>query len=1180
MNIPTDLDEWDYTGAVNYYKWTDHNGKEHSMTAKEIRKEWEEVHATNIRESLNNLAKDLKLNSGSRKEMNLALSEILMDEIESSPRYGVDLMLACEVDDETGEFMIPKGDPIQAKRIEQLINSIIKSRVNKQKIAGGPVVQVTNWGASRQLHIRFNARSGGLLMMESEFKPTKEYKTYDEYKKAEQAGIAYYEVFAPASMQKLFDAFKNPDGTINFEAVEKCDPELLKMITGRIPNEDKYSIAHAKIVGFMPALAGEAMMFPYELTEIDDSDFDVDKRYCQRKVIDIVVDYGKIRKSLVNATLAGLRKYKKNNPEGYERWAKKKGWGESDKSKIEEEVNMFLNNPEMMKDSDALMASMYQEYQRILHEDFPYKTKYPEEGTTDARNNQIIDMSWAILSNEMTAPKMLNPGGFDLPKKNAYEIAAYKAKKGTVPMKDIQKMSLKELKKLSNSENDLAAFNVVVQFYKQNSAGSNLIGVFAVNKVAHATLEGNGILIDMKHFCGEDPITIADTKFEDAVELDPTIDDSGAYIGKSVGQGVGASADTAKDPWLDIINVNMSTAGIFCSMMRMGMPWNDVALFMSQDAILSVLREFNRKNLENSGTSLDAIISDRLNATSKKYEFTDDSLINSQAISREELHQGLLALSDVSDVDYETFNTHGEKEIHNDRRDREMIDYKVLLACSKMRSVAKGIRKPTTITRLNSVSAAVGPLIIDNLILDHTLQSFLAKNNNNNTGFFIRTKEGTEVVDTDKIFELHPILKAFSETVDSRNLNSPTNILFRDMPAGSTHFRDEILGRLPRDYNYIAERIYDDRALLSKLSDFYQSYMLVAKGIINPEEVKSYIDEFPKYFMSKIKGKYLDNALIQAIKPDFSKKTGKTFLNINTTGMLEKDKQKLRMAWTALHKEDPVLSTRLFTYAFFRGGIGFSPKTWMSLVPVYVKENLKVQKDRIELSYVDTFRHFPTERMVLDTLMDQFVRNNWDNSTLAPMRGGEGTHYITELDKGQLFVRDENDVKNLKGVTYMRTKEGNEVVLWKLVGKEKDNVSDRMYVRVMPLGNNGEYVEMSTEKDLVPMEVTTTVKESEDTNELPQISPIEQDASLVNTPDAVITKTDQAKSLDDFIRAAMKRFNIAKEMASDLIEGWRDKVKNGENLGKFQQEKIQQLFKDQGVEVSMNKVQEQFRKYC
>ena len=279
MIIPSELSEKNHKGETNYYEWDDVYGNHHKLTAQEFRERYEEVHAENIQDSLDELTDFLGINSESKAERNLKLSEILQDEIMSSPRYGIDLFQACQINPATGEFRIPKGDPIQGKRIEQLINSIIKNRVNKQKIAGGPIVQVTNFGTSRQLHVRFNARSGGLLLLEEEWDAQPEheahekYKSYDEYKKAEQAGIAYYEVFAPIGYKEYFELFKNPDGSINVEAIDKVSPELLKIFTCRIPTEDKYSIAHAKIVGFMPAFAGDAMMFPYELTLIDDSDF-------------------------------------------------------------------------------------------------------------------------------------------------------------------------------------------------------------------------------------------------------------------------------------------------------------------------------------------------------------------------------------------------------------------------------------------------------------------------------------------------------------------------------------------------------------------------------------------------------------------------------------------------------------------------------------------------------------------------------------------------------------------------------------------------------------------------------------------------------------------------------------------------------------------------------------------
>jgi hypothetical protein len=68
-------------------------------------------------------------------------------------------------------------------------------------------------------------------------------------------------------------------GNIDVEAIEKTNPDLLKMIGYRIPSEDKYSLAPIKIVGFMPKEAGDGIMLPYEITLITGSDFDIDKFY-------------------------------------------------------------------------------------------------------------------------------------------------------------------------------------------------------------------------------------------------------------------------------------------------------------------------------------------------------------------------------------------------------------------------------------------------------------------------------------------------------------------------------------------------------------------------------------------------------------------------------------------------------------------------------------------------------------------------------------------------------------------------------------------------------------------------------------------------------------------------------------------------------------------------------------
>ena len=241
------------------------------VSADEFKAEYEQTIADNIEDSISELESILGLNSTSTKDRNIALSKILQREILSSPRYGVDLLQACSVD-ENGRFRIPLGDPIQSKRVEQLINSIIKNRVNKQEIAGGPVVQVTNFGTSRELSIRFKDKNGNLLKTRKEFKGTDE--EFKQYLKDNQGGIAYFEVFAPIYANNLFSQFADKNGNISIEALEALDPDLLKMIGYRIPTEAKYSMAPLKIVGFLPREAGDGIMLPNDITLLTGSDFD------------------------------------------------------------------------------------------------------------------------------------------------------------------------------------------------------------------------------------------------------------------------------------------------------------------------------------------------------------------------------------------------------------------------------------------------------------------------------------------------------------------------------------------------------------------------------------------------------------------------------------------------------------------------------------------------------------------------------------------------------------------------------------------------------------------------------------------------------------------------------------------------------------------------------------------
>lgn len=1122
MITPSDLDLFtiDENGQQvdNFYELTEPDGTVKRMKADEFRKEYEQTIADNIEESIDNLSAELHLNSEDKRERNIALSKILQREVLSSPRYGIDLVQACSIDKETGEFRIPKGDPIQAKRIEQLINSVIKNRINKQKIAGGPIVQVSNFGTSKQLHIRFNDKQGNLIPLEEEYVSSEhDGLSYKDYLKRNQGGIAYFEVFCPIWSNELFDKFSNSDGTINVDAINVVDPELLKMVSYRIPTEDKYSCAPMKVVGFMPREAGDAIMLPYELTEIDDSDFDVDKRYVMRKDIPIKT---KRRKDIEGEL------FKKAS----ESYAKAHN-GKTNNQWIGEQIRMFLDNPQKMKSADKFMQWLYGQYQQVA-----YYTDAPTSGRM-YRDNKIIDMTYAVLTNQMTADKILNPGGFDAPKKMGYMVAAYKnpANKG-ISWNALQDMSIDELKKLSYTDKDLTFADTQIQFYKQNSAAASLIGVFAVNKVAHATLESNDIFLNVSEICGNDDFTIAGTTFGGRMQIDQKYDREGTLIGKTLGSLVSASADAVKDPILNLMNVNMTTAGMLNTMLRLGMTFNDAALFLSQDVIERLLNQFNRENLTNY-VSLDSLINKWLDTYRQKYNISDSSNINTEPLSTEELVNGLTS------------------------EEHDATNYKVLLAFQKIRSLTDAMRKPTYATRFNSISSAVGPLIVDNLIIEHKMSQFIDANTDNGTHFY--TADDVPV-DIDDIFFDHPVLKQFARTVDI------AKSLFSDMPTGSIGFRN-LLAQLPKD---IADNMYGDKKLLDQFSNFYQSYLLVQSGVINPKNLKDYATAFPKWFIEQnFKTKYPDNELIQAIRMNVAKSTGHPYLSINITGMDEQRKEELRSAWIDLHKADPKLSKMLFDYSFFRAGIGFSPKTFMALVPTYVKERLK--NENTGASYVDTYRRFPT--VVPKLVINQFIRNNMDNNKLVPWKGGKDTHYNVNLKMGELKVYRPEEIADLTDVSYMKTKVGKQTYYWHLDSSTSEELT---FKRVKPLGNNGEYLEISTSEITNPLSEVSNVSEEkpastvqESASDLKIESPQESTAEE-SVKTSVITKTEEVKNLSSLADLIMlQNPKLDHPGAEKLALTIKEKEKM---FTKF----LQKVFKQKGLDLNENEALDEFHKYC
>ena len=1229
--MPSDLESTFMGQPVEYEFYDDAQGKWVKMDKQGIRNEWEKTTAAMINESVETLKEELGLNNTaySQKDRNIILSKILQKEILSNARYGVDLLLACSVDEE-GNFRIPLGDPIQSKRVEQLINSIIKNRINKQKVEGGTLVEVTNFGTSKRLERRYKDKDGNLLKSKKEYLAEGHTEAeFKQYVKDNQAGIAYDECYAPAWAREVFENFVDEKGNIDVESIEMLDPDLLKMFGYRIPTEEKYSTAPYKIIGFLPKEAGDGFMQPWETTVTDGSDFDVDKKNLMRMVINLkskimskkafaedrgITDEDQLNKEYssyrrVNSPTASnilkrigeggshtltaaeeteakawientkekkvnkakstrerlderaLEKYNRDydrivSPleKRYNELSEKEDLSakeERDMLKLDRKIEREIakldrqleeakaqnekNYNESISQIESDMKGIEEEHrsnilrdkkinaiQSVLDEgifrdsstipqnkrklflaikkaylDMVYETSKPTSGR-GYLNNKMFNMQWAIATNASTADKMLNPGNFDVQKRMGYMAAAYRL--GNHTWEQLQAMSIKELKNLVFTNKNLMEFDVQTQFYKQNSVAGQILGIFAVARSAHAIFEGRnyGVLVD-------DTFTIAGMEFGGMMVLDKMKDRSGVnLIGKTLGSLVGASADAVKDPVLNFMNINKETVNVLNAALRLGMDFDSIALLLSSKAITNLLNDYYKNSLSKR-VSLSKAVKQRL-AKLEESKTIDGTELSNQELTTEEMIDG------IKDVN-------------------EILEYKTLKAFQRLSAIASTINPLTNVSRLNSVASAVGPTHIDSIMSKRKFDSEmkgLVKIGEN--GMF-------EDLNIDTVFSDIPSLQAFYEAYNIVfGVPGQNRGLFAELgiTTASEQF-NSVLDAIPEDMEFT---LYNNKKLLSSLADFFQSYLLVQSKVAKVDNMTHYVKNFAKWFTEQgFKTKYANNPFIQAIQTDVVSKQGQEdryFLKIETTGMEQSEKDALSAGWIQLEKEDPRLSHFLFFYNFWRGGIGFNPKTFMGLVPLQVKEKIG--------GYLNTYRNLPS--VVGTDVFDQWVRNNWGNDELVPR-----VYKIPLLADGTMVAQGNNYFK-VANSPYVKMRVGDRDVLFRRTDNYDADAKKAVYEQVTPLGNNREYFEAFPSDVANAIPQTQTFYAEKATVESDQLETVED-----NPNDVVETDAETAQALTEFVDQLVGDPNRTAELQEmALEEAFEDLTKDlelKEDSGKF-----------------------------
>ena len=955
-------------GTPNYLEV---NGER--ITVEEAKKRYFKAISDNIEDSTAEIIRRFKLDNLDPKMRNIALSRMLRDEILRDSRFDSEMLWACSVNKD-GDFNIPLSDPTQSNRIQQLLNSIIKNTIDKQKIAGGPVVQVSNYGTSTALAVRFADKNGNILLSRREFEEIRagrmtvkysekrqsvteengvtvlrgkfslpmneqktQYKSYEEYLEDRQHSFAYLEAYAPLLSEQFVEDFADENGNIDMEKVERVAPDLLKMIAYRIPTEAKYSILPIKIVGFLPASAGEGIMLPAEITTMTGSDYDIDKMYIMRHLL-------RRTEEISQTKLA-------------EEYAKFIEQGNED----------TIENRKKFRDENAnrLKQPVYKRF---------------EKGR-QANNDTILDIQWANLTNPAMLTQVWTPGNFDEPKKYGYLIQALSVRltelddykkslvEANMSPKDIEEnlqqraleiynelkgLSTSSLKEIGYQKKNLIYADTQMDFHRQNMVAAKLIGVFAQANVSHAFIglkdcEGNPCTLNLTSLANDDAkedlaFVLNNKIMEGNVYVDRYMNYDGVRESALLASLLAASVDAVKDPVLNLMNINIDTVNVAVSLIRLGFGIETAALLLSQPYIKQILVEFNKvKNVTN--------LRDYIAFTKKK-------LMDAENFNSENLWLNRFRYTDEFFV--KCFGS-------MNNMDRIVI----LDLVEKLLRISDAFSMITHMTRYNSITAAVGPFASDTMDMKLKDEDFYTS---------------PLITDSLKAAVDNPILKTFRDNA----YRVEEMLLGRNIIQASPSFQ-RILKTLKQRIGYLSSDIAED------FTDFFMSYYMQ----LGNTQVFDQSDERRKYMLTQyatdfleLQTKYPDNALLKAIHFNAANNNEQyPFLSLNLRGRNNDEVQAAKAGWTELLNDDKKAALDLAEYCFFRGGMGFSPKTFTRIMPNAVKAALS--------SYIAKLNNY-SDSMFTDAqvtrMINQFILHNVGENGLIRLSPLKANNSILDLN--------------------------------------------------------------------------------------------------------------------------------------------------------------------------------------
>ena len=616
-------------------------------------------------------------------------------------------------------------------------------------------------------------------------------------------------------------------------------------------------------------------------------------------------------------------------------------------------------------------------------------SKSPEENTRASRNNLLITLIQARLMDPETAKQRYTPGGFA----NASKAARLMRELFHGDLSSVFNGTTVDMAALEQRQDDdtdpepnydpTDPYTILV-YNQQNQVASKLIGIFANQNTNHAFASSMDVfeLNEPIEFCGK---SLKDLLHKGNKE-------EAALIDLNMAEFLAASVDAVKDPVLNFLNLNTITADAGAVLARLGYSTKEIGLLFNQPIIRKVCQSsFNSgKNIEN------AIQDAKNDLLTHLTGYNPNTKI---AIAENDLAVGIVK---------ERMMVEGGKTQDDFLAENAKMQYAVLDLFSKIYTVSRDVSSfvlNTKFTASNAVSSTMGGMYAQQLKVNEYVDRFPGKATEKGTlsykmkvvsnegaglmsmpienGEDLTIKPGEKMSDYKKRY-LHYVRFnpfAYEQAMYDANRNA-IKLLSRYFPYERplyTGMRDRMkklarFGTLSEDdINDIHSNI--PVALLAKQSA--SLFNGEAAHVKNGEEMNMtnreyYREKFADDLMGMIAAdpeglgkleifKYLspesedvvigeDEKGLEITKPVWR-------ISMQDIGGMDADiKEAIRESWAYLMevKENGYFDSQdyaelgrgLFMYCFYQLGFDFSPRSFMHLAPVAVKDSIIVERSQ------------------------------------------------------------------------------------------------------------------------------------------------------------------------------------------------------------------------------------------